>query len=111
MQSINKIKSKVQKYWDRQPCNSKHSLKKKNSKEYFKEITKKRYFVEPHITNFANFKKYKNKNVLEIGCGIGTDAIEFIKKKANYVGVDYSKKSISIAKKRVEVLKLNKKNK
>ena len=109
MKNINKIKNKIQEYWDRQPCNSKHSQKQNNSKEYFQEIAKKRYFVERHIINFANFKKYKNKNVLEIGCGIGTDAVEFIKNNANYVGIDYSKKSIEIAKKRIEVLDLHKK--
>jgi SAM-dependent methyltransferase len=58
---------------------------------------------------FADFKKYNNKNVLEIGCGIGTDAIEFIKNGAHYTGIDYSDESITISKKRVEILKLKKK--
>ena len=84
---------KIKKYWDNQPCNIKHSRKKYLSKEYFKEIRKKRYFVESHIMKFADFKKYKNKNVLEIGCGIGTDGMEVIKHKANYTGVELSKKS------------------
>ena len=71
---------------------------------------KKKYFVEKHIPKFAQFRKYKNKNVLEIGCGIGTDAIEFIKYGAKYTGVDYSDESINIVKKRIDVLKLKEKN-
>ena len=37
---MNKIKKKIQKYWDKQPCNVKHSNKKYLSKEYFDEIKK-----------------------------------------------------------------------
>jgi ubiquinone/menaquinone biosynthesis C-methylase UbiE len=48
--------------------------------------------------------------VLEIGCGIGTDAVEFIQNKAKYYGIDYSDKSIQICNKRIEVLKLQKFN-
>jgi len=106
---MNKIKKKIQKYWDKQPCNVKHSNKKYLSKEYFDEIKKKRYFVQPHIKTFADFKRYKNKNVLEIGCGIGTDAMEFIKHGANYTGIDYSINSINICKQRLKILNLSKK--
>ena len=76
MKKLNVISRK---YWNRQPCNIKHSKKKLFSKEYFNEVSKKRYFVEGHIKNFVNFKKWRNKKVLEIGFGIGTDAIEFLK--------------------------------
>jgi len=99
---------KVKLYWNKQPCNIKYSKKKFLSKNYFNEVKKKKYFVEKHIPNFAKFKKYKNKNVLEIGCGIGTDAIEFIRNGANYVGIDYSEKSIKILKKRIEIFNLEK---
>ena len=106
---MNNTKKKIQNYWNKQPCNVKHSKKKYLSKEYFNEVKKKKYFVEPHIKSFAEFKKYKNKNILEIGCGIGTDAMEFIKFGANYIGIDYSDKSIDICKKRLKLLNLKNK--
>ena len=84
MKKLNVISRK---YWNRQPCNIKHSKKKLFSKEYFNEVSNKRYFVEGHIKNFVNFKKWKNKKVLEIGFGIGTDAIEFLKNGAKYSGI------------------------
>ncbi len=102
--------SRIRNYWNKQPCNIKYSTKKKFSKKYFEEITNKKYFVEKHIPNFAEFNKYKNKNVLEIGCGIGTDAIQFIKNGANYTGIDYSDESVKILKKRIKVLNLKNKN-
>lgn len=104
-----KLISKVENYWDRQPCNVNHSKKKFLSKEYFNEVRKKRYFVEPHILKFADFKKYKNKAVLEIGCGIGTDGIEFIKNGANYFGIELSNNSLDIFRERIKVLKLSNK--
>ena len=105
-----KIYKKIKKYWNKQPCNINHSKKKYLSKEYFKEVRKKKYFVEKHILEFAKHVNYKNKNILEIGCGIGTDAAEFIKHGANYIGIDFSEKSIEISKKRIDVLGLKKFN-
>ncbi len=107
---MNKIKKTIKEYWDKKPCNISHSKKKYLSKEYFQEVRKKRYFVESHIPKFAEFHKFKNKNVLEIGCGIGTDACEFIKNGANYYGVELSEKSLSITKRRVKELNLQKYN-
>lgn len=98
---MSNILKKVKKYWNKQPCNINHSSKTFLSKEYFEEVRSKKYFVEKHIPKFANFKKYKNKNVLEIGCGIGTDAIEFIRNGSNYTGIDFSEKSVEIVKKRI----------
>ena len=105
MDRLNKISKK---YWNKQPCNIKHSKKKFLSKDYFNEISKKRYFVEPHIKDFAKFKNYKNKNVLEIGFGIGTDAIEFLKSGAKYYGIELSDRSFDITKKRIELFKFTK---
>lgn len=105
---MSKTKKKIKDYWNKKPCNISFSKRKFLSKEYFEEIRKKKYFVEKHILEFADFGKFKNKNVLEIGCGIGTDACEFIKNGSKYYGVDYSNISLSIAKQRVELLNLNK---
>ena len=107
-EQINKISRR---YWNKQPCNIKHSKRKFLSKEYFKEISKKRYFVEPHIKDFAQFSKWKNKNVLEIGFGIGTDAIEFLKSGANYYGIELSNKSFDITNKRVKLFNYSHKTK
>ena len=96
---INQVKN----FWDNRPCNINHSLKKIGSKEYFNEVEQKRYKVEPHILDFVEFPKWANKNVLEIGCGIGTETINFLRNGSFYDGTDLSKESLKIAKKRVEV--------
>ena len=96
------IKS-VQSFWNDRPCNIKHSAKDVGTKEYFEEVTIRKYFVEPHILEFADFKKYNNNTVLEVGCGIGTAAQSFIENGAIYYGCDLSDKSIEIANKRLNI--------
>ena len=67
----------VQDYWNRRPCNVRHSKLEVGTRAYFDEVEERKYFVEPHIPEFAQFSRWKGKRVLEIGCGIGTDAVNF----------------------------------
>jgi 2-polyprenyl-3-methyl-5-hydroxy-6-metoxy-1,4-benzoquinol methylase len=94
---------KVQDYWNARPCNIRHSTAEIGTKEYFDQVEARKYFVEPHIPNFAEFDKWKGKKVLEIGCGIGTDTINFARAGAEVTAVDLSQESINLAKKRAEV--------
>lgn len=96
----------VSSFWDAQPCNLKHSDKAIGSEEYFDEVTKRKYFVEPHILRFAAFKSWKGKSVLEIGCGIGTDAVRFAINGSKYTGIDISPVSVELARQRFELLHL-----
>lgn len=96
----------VLEFWDDRPCNIRHSEKEIGSKEYFEEVTRRKYFVESHILSFANFSAYENKEVLEVGCGIGTAAQSFMEARANYTGIDVSPKSIELANKRKDLFGL-----
>ena len=96
----------IKEYWNNRPCNIKHSDKCIGTKEYFDEIEKKKYLVEPHIPKFANFSHWKGKKVLEIGCGIGTDSVNFARSGCDYYGFELSEKSLKIKKKRFKVYNL-----
>ena len=99
--------NEVYNFWNARPCNIRHSNKEIGTKEYFEEVSKRKYIVEPHIIDFANFKEYNGKHVLEVGCGIGTASQSFIENGANYTGIDLSDRSIEIAKQRLDIFNLN----
>lgn len=103
---MRELVSKIVDYWNTQPCNIKHSNADPNSPQYWNEITEKRYFVEPHIHQLAEFHKWQGLRVLEIGCGIGTDAEQFVRHGAHYTGIDISQNSIELCKKRFEIQEL-----
>ena len=96
----------VQSYWNARPCNVRHSTQPIGTQEYFDEVEKRKYFVEPHIPGFAQFQRWKGKRVLEVGCGIGTDTINFARAGALVTAVDLSDESLKLAQQRAQVFGL-----
>src|ERR1700676_1986097 len=98
--------TKVSDYWNSRPCNIRHSAQPVGSRGYFDEVEARKYFVESHIPGFAEFERWRGKRVLEIGCGIGTDTINFARAGADITAVDLSERSIEIARHRAEIFGL-----
>ena len=93
----------VKKFWNDRPCNVRHSSKEIGTKEYFNEVERKKFFVEPHILKFTYFPSCEGKKVLEIGCGLATVGTNFAFHGADYTGVELSEESLELAKKRFKV--------
>ena len=108
MQSFQDIPiTRVSDYWNARPCNIRHSPQPVGSREYFDEVEARKYFVEPHIPGFADFARWKGKKVLEIGCGIGTDTINFARHGARVTAVDLTENSLQVARQRAKVFGLD----
>jgi ubiquinone/menaquinone biosynthesis C-methylase UbiE len=97
---------KVSDYWNRRPCNIRHSPKPLGTREYFNEVEARKYYVEYHIPRFADFPRWQDKRVLEVGCGIGTDTINFARHGAHVTAVDLTEKSLDVARQRARVFGL-----
>ncbi|HEV8065827.1 MAG TPA: class I SAM-dependent methyltransferase [Acidimicrobiales bacterium] len=98
---------RVRDYWDRRPCNIRHSPLPVGTREYFEQVEERKYLVEPHIPAFADFPAWSGKRVLEIGCGIGTDTMNFARAGAEVTAADLSGESIAVARQRAEIFGLS----
>ncbi len=93
----------VRTFWNSGPCQSTLSSAE-DRRRYFQEISEKRYGLrEWHVPTVAKFGSFRGKEVLEVGCGIATDGLEFAKNGAVYTGVDLTAHSIELAKERFEL--------
>ncbi|MBM3703370.1 MAG: methyltransferase domain-containing protein, partial [Actinobacteria bacterium] len=96
----------VQNFWNQNPCGSYLSNKTKGL-GYFSEIQDKRYKLEWHIPIAAKFDEFKNKKILEIGCGVGIDGAEFAKNSAIYYGIDLTESAVNLNKEYFNLQNLN----
>jgi len=95
--------SDVKSFWNANPCQSALSQEAER-RRYFEEISRKRFQGrEWHVPIIAKFDSFQGKDVVEIGCGVGTDGIEFAKNGANYVGVDLTPNSVELTRERFNV--------
>jgi ubiquinone/menaquinone biosynthesis C-methylase UbiE len=72
------------------------------SAAFFDEVEAHRYRLEPHIPELVRFPEWRGRDVLEAGCGIGTDAMQFLRAGARYTGVDFSPTALELAERRAE---------
>jgi ubiquinone/menaquinone biosynthesis C-methylase UbiE len=94
------LKARVHDFWQANPCGAKFAEIEIGSREFFAAIEKHRYATEWHIPEVVQFEKWRDKQVLEIGCGLGTDAINFARAGAHYSGVDLTERSIELVERR-----------
>jgi 2-polyprenyl-6-hydroxyphenyl methylase / 3-demethylubiquinone-9 3-methyltransferase len=86
-------------------------MKNKNLKNFYQKVYLKG--EEKHYTDFVTKNKissepaeilkevnWKNKRVLDVGCGTGFFAFHAAKKGAKVLGIDYAEEGINIAKKK-----------
>ena len=96
----------VKKHWELEACGSRYGLSQDKG-EWFREIERSRYLYEPQIIEFAEFKKFRSKRVLEIGVGAGTDFKNWVKNGAQATGIDLTSKGIELTKERLSLEGLN----
>lgn len=100
---MNNVTDQVREYWNRASCGTDRTDKEKHSLEYFEEIEEFRYRHEPFIHSFAQFTRWNNQKILEIGVGAGTDFLQFVRAGAEAYGVDLTQEAIDNVSRRLDV--------
>jgi SAM-dependent methyltransferase len=60
-----------------------------------------RYSTYPWLYEAAEFRKHQGDKVLEVGCGTGSDLLQFAKHGALATGIDLTTKHVELARRRV----------
>lgn len=101
------LKISVKDFWDEKSCGEIYATGQ-SDKEYYESHRKTKYDLEPYIFDFAKFHDGKDKDVLEIGVGMGGDHVEWAKSSPkSLTGIDLTPKAIEHTKKRLEVYGLS----
>lgn len=94
-------KNTIKAYWETKLPQQWYSNNQNGTEKYWDEITAKRYSIYyPYLKEEAEFYDHLNQNVLEIGIGVGTDALEYAKGNANVTGIDLTQNAIDITSER-----------
>lgn len=96
-------KQEIRQFWGNRPCGVIGSDHPTDSSAFFEETRGKRFVIhtdldQPFLKEAIQFSKYTGKKVLEIGCGIGVDALEWKLAGNDYVGMDYNFPSVKITR-------------
>lgn len=102
MQMQSNLKERVRDFWQAHPCGAKFSDAEIGTREFFDRVEQHRYEKEWHIPAAADFAATRGLKVLEIGCGIGTDGLQFARAGADYTGIDLTEAAIDLARKNFE---------
>jgi len=105
-QNDSTLKERVRAFWQENPCGTRFADASPGSRRFYELVEDHRYKKEWHIPTAAAFASSKNLNVLEVGCGLGTDGAQFAKAGAKYTGIDLTDAAVDLAKRRFELFNL-----
>ncbi|HEX8091666.1 MAG TPA: class I SAM-dependent methyltransferase, partial [Blastocatellia bacterium] len=101
------LKTRVHDFWQANPCGTKFAQGEIGTREFFDAVERHRYQTESHIREVVGFDRWRGRDVLEVGCGLGTDGINFARAGAVYTGIDLTEASIELVRRRFEIEGLN----
>ncbi|HEY7546967.1 MAG TPA: class I SAM-dependent methyltransferase, partial [Blastocatellia bacterium] len=98
-------KQRTREQWSADPCGA-HAARglEPYSREYFDAIEDYRYRVyAPWMREAIGFERFRGRKLLEVGCGTGTDLLQFARGGASVTGYDITERSIEIARRRFDL--------
>ena len=88
----------VREYWDTHIHDLDVSKQPPGSRGFFDDLDRYHYEKLHHLVRLVHFDGYRDRTVLDVGCGAGVDLARFAKGGADVTGVDVSTSAIDLAR-------------
>jgi SAM-dependent methyltransferase len=91
--------------WSRDPAGAIYGREHKfGTREFFEAVARHRYTkYAPWMPEVMGFNDFAGARLLEVGCGMGTDLLQFARGGAKVTGVDLTPRSIEISRRHLAV--------
>ncbi|MGE5444014.1 MAG: class I SAM-dependent methyltransferase [Ignavibacteriales bacterium] len=93
----------IRRYWNEHIHDLEIAKYPVGTKGFFDDLDEYRFDKLRYLPEVVDFTAYKDKLLLEVGCGVGIDLVRFAKGGAIVTGIDLSETAISLAKKNFEL--------
>jgi ubiquinone/menaquinone biosynthesis C-methylase UbiE len=106
--SLVEEKRHARQQWTGDPCGAKYGEKYRfATREFFDEVERHRYQeYAPWMPSVMGFNDFSGARLIEIGCGMGTDLLQFARGGAHCTGVDLTPRSIEISRLHFDLYKM-----
>jgi len=103
--SLAQEKLRAREQWGQDPCGAEYDREHElGTREFFDEIERHRYNeYAAWMPRLMGFEDFRGALLLEIGCGMGTDLLQFSRGGARCVGIDLTPRSIEITQHRFKL--------
>ncbi|MDX6405898.1 MAG: hypothetical protein QOH70_3353 [Blastocatellia bacterium] len=93
-------KQRAREQWGEDPCGAVYGRGHEfGTREFFDAVERHRYTdYAPWMPEVMGFKDFAGARLLEVGCGMGTDLLQFARAGASVTGVDLTPRSIQISR-------------
>src|SRR5437868_4592449 len=97
---MEEAKQSARDQWGQDPCGAVHGEEHEfGTREFFDAVERHRYTeYAPWMPDVMDFDRFAGKRLLEIGCGMGTDLLQFARGGALVTGVDLTPRSLEITR-------------
>jgi SAM-dependent methyltransferase len=95
------LKERVQEFWERDPCGTKDATLPTGTREFFEEVERQRFEGDEFMFDVAGFDRWSGRKVLEVGCGLGTDLLQFARGGAAVHAIDLTESAVALTRKRL----------
>ncbi len=98
----NPLLEQIRQYWNEHIHDLELAQHPVGTHGFFQDLDEYRFDKLRYLPGVVDFKGYRNKKILEVGCGVGIDLVRFARGGAAVHGIDLAEQSVNLARKYFE---------